>query len=140
MEPGGIDDTELGRRLSAGRGYRRESLREFAERVKVLRADLADWEKGEFGSDTRPNSRDRKREDAIRKVQDATGLPFQFFSIDLQRLPAMEDADRLVQVMTPSERETFEARVLEQELDDASQQSQPSGDRSEGSEPESETR
>lgn len=92
----GLDDKELGKRLSAGRGYVRESVSEFAERIKVGRADLADWEKGDFGSSARPNHTDDKRATAIRKVQDASGLPEFFFRIDFKDLgAAVEKWERL---------------------------------------------
>jgi len=89
-----ISDSELGRRLSAGRGYLRESGEEFAKRLKVDRHDLRLWEHGEFGSEKRFRLRASKREKAVRLVQEATGLPHEFFSVDFSQLPAMVQAWR----------------------------------------------
>jgi len=123
---GPLSDKELGKRLSAGRGYARESITAFAERIEAGRQQLERWEKGDFGSEERPNTTERKRAQAIRQVGTAAELPEAFFTVDLQRLPDMERADRLVQVMTPSERATFEERALQKALADASEQSAPS--------------
>lgn len=87
-----LPDEELGRRLSAGRGYERETTAAFARRIKAGRQEVEQWEKGNFGSDTRPNSTERKREAAIGKVRGASGLPAAFFSIDFNDLDAMATA------------------------------------------------
>lgn len=87
-----LSNDELGRRLSAGRGYQRMRLKDFAEQMKVDRHDLAKWEAGDFGSDARPRHQETKRLDAIRRVEKATGLPSAFFSIDFNDLPAMAAA------------------------------------------------
>lgn len=89
---GDLSDEELGRRLSAGRGYCRESLRAFAKRIGVERHDLGVWEKGDFGSSSRPRNSDRKRQDAISRVRQGSGLPEEFFVIDFNDLPNMLNA------------------------------------------------
>lgn len=88
-------DDELGRRLGAGRGYARESATKFAERLKVHRNEVMAWEKGEFGDKSRQGVQRRKREDAIRLVERASGLPPWFFRIDLtDDLPGMTEVWR----------------------------------------------
>lgn len=139
-----ISDEELGRRLSAGRGYRRESVKEFAERIGVNRLELADWEKGQFGSDLRFRTTARKRKDAVRRVQLASGLPGAFFRVDFRELPAMAEAWR--RVNDPEARRDFELaaqmqeQALESELADESLRSQTSETRNEESEPGPESR
>lgn len=88
----GLDDKELGKRLSAGRGYARESVTEFAERIRVGRADLTQWELGNFGSKARPRSTGDKRREAVRKVHEASGLPASFFRVDLRKLDAIVES------------------------------------------------
>jgi hypothetical protein len=90
----GLPDKELGKRLGAGRGYERETTAAFARRIKAGRQEVEQWEKGNFGSDTRPNSTERKREAAVKKVRAASGLPASFFSIDFNDLDAMAAAWR----------------------------------------------
>lgn len=87
-----LSDKELGKRLSAGRGYTaRETTAAFARRIKSGRQEVEAWELGEFGSDKRPESKERKREAAIAKVHKASGLPDSFFRIDLTKLDAMAE-------------------------------------------------
>jgi transcriptional regulator with XRE-family HTH domain len=102
---GELSDDELGKRLSAGRGYRRETLTAFAERIDVERHDLSKWERGEFGSENRLRTSNRKRDDAVKRVIQGSGLPPEFFSIDLQRLPDMVTAWQQVQAETPAQRD-----------------------------------
>lgn len=89
-----LPDSEVGRRISASRGYRRETVKEFAERINADRHDLAKWEAGDFGSDNRPRRTSEKREQAIRRAREVTRLPDAFFSIDFAELPAMVAAWR----------------------------------------------
>lgn len=98
---GDMDDKELGRRLSAARGYRRESVSSFAARIEHDRMELRRWELGDFGSDARARTQARKRENAVRLIQEASGLPIEFFSIDLAQLPDMVTAWRQVQQEDP---------------------------------------
>jgi hypothetical protein len=109
---GDLSDQELGRRLSASRGYVRESLSQFAERIDVDRHDLGKWETGDFGSPDRHRTTARKRQDAVDRVRDASGLPAEFFSIDLQKLPLMTEAWRQAQRLP-------DPKDLEQILDEA---------------------
>lgn len=89
-----ISDKELGKRLSAGRGYARETTAAFARRIKAGRQELEQWEMGNFGSENRPRSTARKRSEAVKRVQQASGLPQSFFRIDLNDLDAMADVWR----------------------------------------------
>ena len=127
-----LTDEEIGRRLSAARGYHRETFVQFAERLGKNRETIKRYETGKFAELGRPG--------VIERYVEKTDLPRTFFVINLQRLPEMEKADRLVQVMAPSERASFEERALEKALADESQLSGANGSGSAGSEPESETR
>lgn len=97
------EDRELGKRLGAGRGYTLKTRTTFARDLDVPTGDVEAWEKGEFGSQKRPNTRRRKREEAVKAVHTASGLPLAFFSIDLdlQKLPDMLTAWRQVQEESP---------------------------------------
>lgn len=87
-----LSDIELGKRLSAGRGYRRESIKEFAKRIDADRHDLTKWELGDFGSPARRRVQKRNRETAVERVQKATQLPPEFFTIDFNDLSEMATA------------------------------------------------
>jgi hypothetical protein len=98
-------DRELGKRLGAGRGYALKTRAAFARDLGVPAGDIEAWEKGEFGSSNRPNNTGRKREDAVSRVQTASGLPVEFFSLDLdlRKLPDMLTAWKQVRSESPSE-------------------------------------
>lgn len=87
-----VSDEELGRRVSAARGYLRESVSAFARRIDVERHELSKWETGQFGSPTLRRVRARKRQEALDLTRDATGLPQEFFAIDFNNLPKMVKA------------------------------------------------
>lgn len=91
---GDLPDQELGRRLSAGRGYVRESVAQFAKRLQVDRHELTKWEHGQFGSPDRHRTTARKRQDAVELVGKASGLPPEFFAIDFSDLRAMAETWR----------------------------------------------
>lgn len=127
---GEISDDELGKRLSAGRGYARESAAQFAQRLGVNRNDLRDWELGRFGSPTRFRATARKREEAVAKVQAATGLPAVFFSVDFNDLPAMAETWRRL-----DEEDAAEALRLVEEADRADRVPEQADEQSRGPHP-----
>ena len=82
----GLSDEELGRRLNASRGYCRENLRQFAERIKANRHDLSRWEDGDFGSSSRFRLKEKTRAAAVKSAEEASGLPPEFFSVSFDAL------------------------------------------------------
>lgn len=99
-----LSDEELGKRLSAARGYtNRETTAAFARRIDVNRQDLEKWERGDFGSTLRPSGTARKRADAIAKLRHESGLPTEFFSVDFNKLPEMVEAWKRAGGVGPTE-------------------------------------
>jgi transcriptional regulator with XRE-family HTH domain len=119
---------ELGRRLAAARGYERETVGEFADRIGLHRTTLPKWEQGKVPR--------RSRAGAIRDYAETTNLPEEFFTINFNDLPEMVAAWRRVR----DEASTAEGMVEGQESDEApTLPPDPSGSQNEGQGPEGET-
>lgn len=84
-----LSEDELGRRLAAARAYKRMTLAELGERMKTHRDTLSGYEKGVIPRE--------KRAWLVEDYGKETGLPPEFFSVDLKRLPEMYAAWRQVQ-------------------------------------------
>jgi transcriptional regulator with XRE-family HTH domain len=88
------DSEELGRRIAAARGYRRELRPDFAKRLGTTDTTLLKWEKGEFSS--RYATREQRRQ-LVRLVIDASGCPAEWFDLAggeqslSERVAALED-------------------------------------------------
>lgn len=105
-DPVQVDD-ELGRRFAAARGHAREDASSWASRLGKDRGTLRRYELGQIDPD--------KKAGIIQRYVEETGLPAEFFTVDLSRLPEMYAAWQQVR----QEGSTPESLIEAQEKDEA---------------------